>query len=304
MTLQITGNTNLLPNYKFNVNISGFTITDWLRRILFQNKTQSHIVSICSIVKDETAYLEEWIRYHQKIGVDHFFLYDNASKIPVVETLKKLGLSDCATVIKIHGRARQVKAYNDCLKRQRYSSQWIAFIDADEFIVPKSTNGDLKAFLKKFEQFGGMGINWLIFGSGGHTKKTNRPQVESFLLRSEVDFHLNNHVKMLVQPKYTKRCKGAHFFTFINGYYAVNEKYIPITSHLSDISIDEIQLNHYWCRSLEEHYEKVERGLADTTRRKRTIDEFFERERDANKLEDRAILDVINNLNFKSSFLR
>lgn len=56
---------------------------------------------------------------------------------------------------------------------------------------------------------------------------------------------------------------------------------------------DKIQLNHYWCRSLEEHCEKVERGLADTTRRTRTIDEFYERERDANKVEDRTILEVL-----------
>jgi len=286
------------------MNIDGFRITDWLSRIFIKNKKQSYVVSICSIVKDETTYLEEWIRYHQKIGVDHFFLYDNESKVPVVDTLEKLGLSEYVTVIKIYGRAKQVKAYNDCLKRQRNTSQWIAFIDADEFIVPKSTLGDLPAFLKKFEQFGGIGINWLIFGSGGHITKTNRPQLESFLLRSEVDFHLNNHVKMLVQPKYTQQSKGAHFFTFINGYYAVNEKYVWISSHLSDISIDEIQLNHYWCRSLEEHHEKVERGLADTTRRKRTIDEFFERERDANKVEDRTILDILNILDLKSSLVK
>lgn len=275
------------------MTINGLSITNWFNRFFNKSDKMQFYISLCCIVKDETPYLEEWITYHRKIGVDHFFLYDNESKIPVIDTLKSLGLDSYATVIKISGRAKQVKAYNDCLIRQRKVSQWIGFIDMDEFIVPKGTKGDFKAFLKKYEQFGGIGINWLIFGSGGHQNKTNRPQLESFLMRSEVGFHLNNHVKMVVQPQHTERSRGAHFFTFIKNYFAVNEKFVPITSHLSDISVDEIQLNHYWCRSLEEHYEKVERGLADTTRRTRTIDEFYERERDANKVEDRTILEVL-----------
>ena len=271
----------------------GFSVTDWLDRIINKSTKEHYYLALCCIVKDENAYLEEWITYHRKIGVDHFFIYDNESKISVAETLKNLGLSAYATVIKVHGRAKQVRAYNDCLIRQRKSSQWIGFIDADEFIVPKSTNGDLPAFLKKFEKFGGIGINWLIFGSNGHKKRTNRSQLESFLLRSEVGFHLNSHVKMIVQTKYVRRSIGAHLFTFVKNYYAVNEKFVPITSHLSETSVDQIQLNHYFCRSLEEHLEKVKRGHADTTRRKRSIEEFYERDLDANKVEDRSILNIL-----------
>ena len=43
---------------------------------------------ICAILKDETPYLEEWIKHHLAIGVEHFVLYDNNSAIPIRETLK------------------------------------------------------------------------------------------------------------------------------------------------------------------------------------------------------------------------
>src|SRR5690242_4063175 len=36
-------------------------------------------LAVCGIFKDEAPYLAEWIAFHQAVGVDPFFLYDNAS---------------------------------------------------------------------------------------------------------------------------------------------------------------------------------------------------------------------------------
>jgi hypothetical protein len=207
--------------------------------------------------------------------------------------LDKLDLLKYATVINVYGKAKQVVAYNDCLARQRKSSQWIGFIDVDEFIVPKSTNGDLQIFLREFEQFGGLGINWLVFGSSGHLKRTGRPQLESFIKRSELSFPVNRHVKVIVQTRYVKRSVGAHLFSFINPYFAVNENGNKITTSYSDISIDKIQINHYYCRSLEEYQDKVNRGLADTSRGKRKIEHFHNHDSEANRVEDKSILGIL-----------
>ncbi|HTE05590.1 MAG TPA: glycosyltransferase family 2 protein, partial [Planctomycetota bacterium] len=34
-------------------------------------------LSACCIAKQEHAYLEEWIDYHLRVGVEHFFIYDD-----------------------------------------------------------------------------------------------------------------------------------------------------------------------------------------------------------------------------------
>ena len=43
-----------------------------------------------------------------------------------------------------------------------------AFIDADEFIVPAGADrpADLPALLRRYERYGGLGLNWRMFGSG------------------------------------------------------------------------------------------------------------------------------------------
>src|ERR1700744_6355843 len=99
-----------------------------------------YYLSICCIIKDENVYLKEWIDYHRLIGVEHFFIYDNGSKKPIADTIRELGFDVIATVNTIHGKAKQVKAYGDCIKRYGKASRWIAFIDVDEFIVPKTTH--------------------------------------------------------------------------------------------------------------------------------------------------------------------
>lgn len=272
----------------------GFRFNDLLGRFRSSGHEEKYYLAVCCIVKDENEYLKEWIEYHLKIGVQHFFIYDNESVIAVSETLQALDLLKFTTVIKVYGKAKQVTAYNDCLIRNKRTSHWIGFIDADEFIVPKSTGGDLVAFLKDFEPFGGLGINWLVFGSSGHLKRTNRPQLESFLMRSEQNFPVNRHVKVIVQTQYVKRSIGAHLFRFIRPYFAVNEKGNEITGSYSDVSVDDIHINHYYCRSLEEYQDKVKRGMADTSKGKRGIEHFYNHDLESNKLEDRTILDIWN----------
>jgi len=272
----------------------GFRLHDVFTRFRKNNHHQNLFLTICCIVKDENEYLKEWMEYHLTIGVQHFYIYDNDSKVPVSKALENFKLQQFATVIKVYGKARQVPAYNDCLIRNRNNSQWIAFIDVDEFIVPKSTKGDLRTFLRDFEGYAGLAINWLVFGSSGHIKRTNRSQLKSFLLRSEQSFHVNRHVKVIVQTKFVKRSVGAHLFQFIEPYFAVNEFGKEIKTSYSSVSVEKIQINHYYCRSLEEYQEKVNRGAADTSKGKREINNFHQHDLEANKIEDRTILDFLN----------
>ncbi|WP_121808011.1 glycosyltransferase family 92 protein [Mucilaginibacter kameinonensis] len=258
----------------------------------FSKPKQNYKLAICAIIRDENAYLEEWIKYHLLIGVEHFFMYDNESKVPVKTTLKALGLAQYATVRKIRGEAQQMNAYNDCVKRYGESAQWIAFIDIDEYIVPKIYPYNLPDFLEDYKDYGGININWAVFGSSGHKKRTNKPQLESFILRSETNFYKNRHTKCIIQPKFADSCHNPHYFNYKNNKFAVNENFKPVVDAFSDVSVDKILINHYYCRSEEEYLEKITRGAGDSVR-VRKMDDFHEHNDETNIVEDTLILEII-----------
>ncbi|MBS7563481.1 glycosyltransferase family 2 protein [Mucilaginibacter sp. Bleaf8] len=260
-----------------------------LRKTIFGYR---YDLCICCIIKDENDYLSEWMNYHLKIGVKHFFIYDNESSIDIADTLKKLHLQQYATVIPISGKSMQMKAYQHFLKNFKMLSQWAAFIDTDEFIVPKSTKGDLPLFLKDYERYGGLGINWLIFGSSGLINKTNQSQLSSFTLRSDVTFSTNRHIKSIVQTKHVRWIDNPHYVIYKKGYFCVNENLQRVDGPFSDTSVEKIQINHYYCRSLEEYQEKIKRGRSDDGDIKRRLEDFKRHDEPSNCIKDTAICEI------------
>lgn len=251
----------------------------------------NHYLTICSIVKDENEYLEEWIRYHLKIGVTQIYLYDNGSKMPVKHLIKKLKLTRHVTVINFPGATKQLQAYKNCIKRYSYSAKWIAFIDADEFLVPKSTLGNMPAILEAFEPYGALGINWQLFGSSGHKIRTGKPVLDNFIRKAEIGFHINKHVKCIVQPKKVRSVLNPHEFVYIDNYECVNENFVTVSNGFSDPSINKVQLNHYYCKSYEEFEAKIERGFSDRLST-RTISMFHHHDEGANELADTTALEI------------
>lgn len=265
---------------------------NFFKRLFSTQKPKlKYYLSMCCIVKDEDDYLEEWIRFHLKTGVEHFYIYDNDSKVPAREVIGRAGLSEYVTVTEMPGKSKLVPAYRHCLKKFGPYSRWISFLDMDEFIVAKTTKGNLVEFLKDYEGYAAVAINWQLFGSGKHMKRTNRPQTESYILKAEEDFFINRHIKSIVQPPYVKDAGNAHFFKYKPGWNAVNENFEPVEASHADVSVNKIQINHYYCRSFEEYEEKVRRGRADSGR-KRSMEEFYNHDRDSNVIEDTTILEL------------
>jgi len=244
---------------------------------------------MCCIVRNENIYLPEWIRYHAKLGVEKFIIYDNDSDIPVSSELESMIETGLVSVELIHGQTKQFDAYNDCLSNYGSNFKWLAFIDPDEFLVPR-THNDLRSFMQPYEQFGGLGVNWLVFGSSGHVTRPAALQIESYLLRSNETNEINTHVKSIVQPKYTVSVgRDPHHFLFKNSKYCVNENFIPFSGPFSPHSSKKIALNHYFLRSKEEFQIKIDRGRADSPF-KRTMQEFIDTDRGCNEIQDKEIL--------------
>jgi len=263
-------------------------------------QTYSHYVAVCAIVKDEDPYLEEWIAHNKQIGVTQFYLYDNESSIPLRQTLDKYIKQGLVQVIDFPGRAVQMIAYKHFLDSFKSECQWTAFIDIDEYIVPKSTNGNLIQFLKSYENHGGLAVNWLVFGSNGQKAASSKPQVQRFRKRGLKTEPVNEHIKSIIQTRYVENAGGnPHEFPYINEMFCVNENRERILTATHPHSTNLIQINHYMTRSLEEYQNKVSRGRADTTTIMRKMDDFNEAEAYANIITDETLIELQMILNKK-----
>ncbi len=77
-----------------------------------ESKSKREGLALVLIAKNEAPYLEEWINFHFKQGVSHFFIYDNDSTDNTYEILKPFVDSGAVTYRKIKGSCRQYDAYN------------------------------------------------------------------------------------------------------------------------------------------------------------------------------------------------
>ncbi|MBQ4405038.1 MAG: glycosyltransferase family 92 protein [Selenomonadaceae bacterium] len=100
-----------------------------------------HNLAVVAILKDEGNYLKEWLDYHLLAGVDHFYLYDNDSSDNQAEVAKPYIEAGLVDYFSLPGKAMQMVAYNDAVKRFKFHCRYMAFIDLDEFVYPKVDRG-------------------------------------------------------------------------------------------------------------------------------------------------------------------
>jgi len=219
-------------------------------------------LSLCLICKDENDYLAEWLDYHILAGVDRFYIYDNDSRVSLRQTLSDYMDKGWVVVVDIPGKAMQVYAYDHCLRQFGAQTRWLGFIDTDEFLVPKATD-DLKELLKGYEEYGGVAVSSLFFGSGGHKTRPAHGQLASYLFRTHPTYSENTLIKSIVQPERVLRPASPHDFIYKENFQCVNEQFLRVDNQKFPNYIEKIQLNHYSCRSESEIEEKLARGRGD-----------------------------------------
>lgn len=225
-------------------------------------------LSICTIFRDEAPYLKEWIEYHRLLGVQHFYLCNHNSldnynevldhyiKEGIVE-LKEISDSPKADLADFTFNF-QTKWYTECLVKAKDQSKWVAFLDSDEFLCLLDGN-NLVDFLKNYEEFGGVSLNWFFFGTSNIQQLCpNKLMIEQLTccsLHSNENFTL---LKCIVQPRYVSQFRSPHFADFLPGYFAVNTNQEPLLNEpwKGVLLFDKLRINHYWTRE-EEYFWKV-----------------------------------------------
>lgn len=221
-----------------------------------------YLLSVCMIIKDERN-LEELILFYWIQGVEHFYIYDNESSEPLTNRLNKYYIfTKICTIIPFPGKPQQVNSYNHCLQNYGNTTKWLAFLDADEYILPKH-HGSFRDFVIANDHAHAIGINWVFFGTSFHEKKQDGFVIDKYRHTCNVQ---DQHIKTVCKPEFTINMINPHFV-----YLRDPSKYYDPVGNIIQQSpfntlpgnSDVIQINHYYTRSLEESYEKQNRGRTD-----------------------------------------
>lgn len=255
-----------------------------LYRLRRDHTQPRYYLAICAIAKNEGPYFKEWIEWHKKQGVEKFYIYDNESTDCTKEVLAPYVKSGLVEYNYFPGYKVQLSAYDNCFDIHRLDTRWIALIDLDEFIVPIK-DGNIPEFLKRFEKFPAIEINWLVYGSNGEKKKKPGTMMERFKRHSHYEHILNRHVKSIVNPRRIFNMIGCHEAARISG-HAADSHGNPIKKNFREREPqhDVIRINHYAVRSYEEFMEKQAKGRASGRTKMLTQNYFLKF--DLNDIED------------------
>ncbi len=141
------------------------------------NKSPKYFLTMCTMTKDMDRYIPHWLTYHEKMGVEHVYIYDNARKSIMARTAARhyvktgfltiIPWSHKHSVNKTYLEV-QVASENDCMWRFKHTSQWMIKIDVDEFLQPLDPNRPtIPDYIKHpnldFNQLGSVRIqNWFF----------------------------------------------------------------------------------------------------------------------------------------------
>lgn len=271
-----------------------------LRRHLDRRRFRYRLAA-CAIFKDEAAYLDEWLTFHAGVGVDHFYLYDNASSDAFRPVLAPWIASGKVTLVDWPRPSSQTAAYDDCLRRARRQARWVAFFDIDEFLFSPGGRA-LPSVLEPYDDLPAVFVYWRLYGSSGHQTPPAGPVLEAFTRRlgDEEAEHVvpagttgkPRQGKSIVNPRAARRM-GVHLPMLRYG-IPLDERRRPVPmgdEPPARMSCDVLRLNHYWSRSIADLVGKSARGRADGGR-PNAIEAALAWESQLNAVEDPVIVSL------------
>lgn len=255
-------------------------------------KNFTHELAIVAIAKNEGPYIKEWIEYHKLLGVTQFYFYNNESEDNTIEVLRPYIESGIVTYSLTKGRARQLDAYNDALKRYKDECRYMAFIDLDEYIMPTEPFKPITTVVSELiENHGkgasGVGVNWAIYGSSNFNTAPTGLITENFNHRGNNREVGNAHIKTICNPRRVSYYISPHYPLYKLGAYSIGDSGERLYVWFCDKrEYKNIRINHYYTKSKEQYLRKISRGLGSTTRE--YLPNKFE-ENDLNEIEDNSM---------------
>lgn len=270
------------------------------------------VVTAVSMMKDEGAFLLEWIAHHLTVGFSRIVVYTNDCSDgtdTMLMRLEELGLAHHRRNDIPEGLRPQPSALNYAQDEPLVGdSDWVLVFDADEFLCIKYGDGTLNDMLDAAVEKGANGIviTWRIFGSGGVHDWSRAPVTEQYLRAAPPDWNKGWGVKTLFRfdpehwklgihrPKIKNKWVETEFpdsIKWLNGSGKPMEDYFKFRGWRSitrTIGYDWAQINHYAVKSIDSYAIRKFRGNVNLKKDKYNSDYWALQDR--NEVQDDAML--------------
>ena len=271
-------------------------------------EAQENNLAVVLICKDEEDYVDEWIRYHELAGVRHFYIYDNDSADSTAAKARAHNRDKTAVIVhpwRLRAKAGkctvgpQEAAYAHAILCYGHKHRWMAFIDIDEFIVPRQ-HGTIIEALERLDRHSNISLSWSQFGHCGHMTKPSEPCAFAYMLRHQPDINRSDHFKCIIDPSKISMI-GVHYCLTIDmGTTTSNDRGQVEENNRRQsadgfVSSEFLQLNHYRTKSMAENNAKLRRMMHGWVAAERTFRiNTYTNEVNANLAKDTAIVDFLH----------
>ncbi len=267
-------------------------------------------ITIASMFRNEGPYLKEWIEFHKMVGVDHFILYNNDSQDNWKEVLTpyiREGLVEVIdwsswysyTAQKFPIQA-QFSANIDALKKGKEDTEWLIFMDVDEFIFPKKTKTLLECLNTVYSQAGAVFVQWRNFGTNQMFLEPGVPILFYLTKASSLAYKRNTQGKTIIKPRLAdlERFVSNHYCPLLSGSYfdgSGNSRFVDKLNppwHAWSHSSDFLCMNHYCLRD-ENFFREKRLGPAKNKIGNYTESLILEQYQICNQIEELSIIEFV-----------
>ena len=232
-------------------------------KFLIQEKSFKGI-AICVIAKNENLYINEFVTYYKKLGVQKIYLYDNNDIFGENFTLVLSNdiKSKFVEIINVRGKNEfQIKAYNDCYQKHLYDYSWFLIIDVDEYLYLKN-NISLFSFLNdlKYKNCNNIHINHKMYGDSNLLYYDKRPLSQRFTK----NYIYSNFMKTIVRGGIKNAQMDLHKSFNIKNYCdSEGNNIITGPFETNYLNVKNVEIRHYITKSIEEFKNRLLRGWPD-----------------------------------------
>ena len=264
-------------------------------------------ICIFTVIKNEHLYLDEWIKYHLDLGIDHLFIFeDDGSESHKNITNKyssnKVSLNsiDILPIDKSHVHNWQESRQSIYNKeglwwiKNNYDYDWCFAIDCDEYITLSNDGDNITSVLNLYSDYDAVILQWQNYNANGHIYKPNYEE------KGILDTYTQKCGKSINDAKCKTTKLVYNFYTFKKHYFLGTHLCYDFckwcktdySKELNKICYDNIYLRHYITKSWEEYVWKLKtRGMFH--KKHRNYEEFFEMNTDMKSMK-KELLNSIN----------
>lgn len=257
----------------------------------------SHVV--ITTMRNEGAFLLEWLAHHRAVGVDHFVVFSNDCDDGTDDMLDKLAELGWLTHVRNDGpydsAGIQFTALNLAAKLDVVrAADWILAIDVDEFVNIHTGDGTFAALHDALPEASAITLTWRLFGNNGQVRYSDQPVTETFDKAAPDILHWPWRASMFKtlyanDGTYKKpgvhrprapdagRVDAARWFDGHGRALDAQFKTKRIFSNFAQSNYGLVQLNHYPLGAIESYVVKVDRGRVNRTDATLGADYWIER---------------------------